>query len=78
MQAYIDQLIKDGAFAALPKEAVYAIAMVLTALIVLSVLLPMSIVEPVLLSNVGGWSLLWFGYAQSAYALEVDPDTIPG
>src|SRR5438046_4713507 len=37
MQAFIDQLIKDGAFAGLPKEAVYAIGMVLTALIVLSV-----------------------------------------
>src|SRR5947207_15514088 len=37
MQSYIDQLIKDGAFAGLPKEAVYAIGMVLTALIVLSV-----------------------------------------
>ncbi len=37
MQAFIDQLIQDGAFAGVPKEVVYAIAMVLTALIVLSV-----------------------------------------
>src|ERR671918_2873417 len=37
MQAYIDQLIKDGAFAGMPTEVVYAIAMVLVALIVLSV-----------------------------------------
>jgi len=37
MQAFIDQLIHDGAFAGVPKEVVYAIAMVLTALIVLSV-----------------------------------------
>ena len=32
MQAYIDQLIQDGAFAGVPKEVVYAIAMVLAAL----------------------------------------------
>lgn len=37
MQAFIDQLIQDGAFAGVPRELVYAIAMVLTALIVLSV-----------------------------------------
>src|ERR1043166_5121397 len=37
MQAYIDQLIRDGYFAGVPKEAVYAVAMVLTAFIVLSV-----------------------------------------
>src|SRR3954468_1726279 len=36
MQAYIDQMIRDGAFAGVPKEVVYAIAMVLVALIVLS------------------------------------------
>ncbi len=37
MQAYLDQLMKDGAFAGVPKEVVYTIAMVLAALIVLSV-----------------------------------------
>jgi NADH-quinone oxidoreductase subunit H len=37
MQAFIDQLIQEGAFAGVPREVVYAIAMVLTALIVLSV-----------------------------------------
>jgi NADH-quinone oxidoreductase subunit H len=37
MQAYIDQLIKDGAFAGVPPQIVYAIAMVVVALIVLSV-----------------------------------------
>jgi len=37
MQAYIDQLIQQGYFPGAPKEAVYAIAMVLVALIVLSV-----------------------------------------
>src|ERR1044072_6038073 len=37
MQAFIDQLIQGGAFAGVPREVVYAIAMVLTALIVLSV-----------------------------------------
>ena len=36
MQAYIDQMIRDGAFAGVPKEVVYAIAMVLVALVVLS------------------------------------------
>jgi len=36
MQAFIDQLIKDGAFAGVPKEVVYAIAMVVVALVVLS------------------------------------------
>ena len=37
MQAYLDQLIQDGAFAGMPKEVAYAIAMVLVALVVLSV-----------------------------------------
>ena len=37
MQAYIDQLIQNGYFAGMPKEVVYAIAMVLAAFIVLSV-----------------------------------------
>jgi NADH-quinone oxidoreductase subunit H len=37
MQAYIDQLVQQGYFAGAPKEIVYAVAMVLTALIVLSV-----------------------------------------
>jgi len=37
MQAFIDQMIKDGAFAGVPREVVYAIAMVVTALVVLSV-----------------------------------------
>ena len=37
MQAYIDQLIRDGAFAGVPKEVVYAIGMVLVAFVVLSV-----------------------------------------
>jgi NADH-quinone oxidoreductase subunit H len=37
MQAYIDQLIQDGAFAGMPKEVVYALAMVLVAFVVLSV-----------------------------------------
>ena len=37
MQAYIDQLIRDGAFAGVPKEVVYAIGMVLVAFIVLSI-----------------------------------------
>jgi NADH-quinone oxidoreductase subunit H len=37
MQAYIDQLIRDGAFAGMPKEVVYAIGMVLVAFVVLSV-----------------------------------------
>ena len=36
MQAFIDQLIKDGAFSGVPKEVVYAIAMVVVALVVLS------------------------------------------
>ena len=36
MQAYLDQLIRDGAYAGVPHEVVYAIAMVLVALIVLS------------------------------------------
>ena len=34
MQAYLDQMIRDGAFAGVPKEVVYAIAMVLVALVV--------------------------------------------
>lgn len=37
MQAYIDQLIQDGAFAGVPKELVYTLAMVLAAFVVLSV-----------------------------------------
>src|SRR5688500_19455077 len=37
MQPYIDQLIQDGAFAGMPKEVVYALAMVLVAFVVLSV-----------------------------------------
>jgi NADH-quinone oxidoreductase subunit H len=37
MQSYIDQLIRDGYFTGMPKEVVYAIAMVLVAFIVLSV-----------------------------------------
>jgi NADH-quinone oxidoreductase subunit H len=37
MQAYIDQLIQQGYFSGAPKEAVYAAAMVLIALVVLSV-----------------------------------------
>jgi NADH-quinone oxidoreductase subunit H len=37
MQAYLDQLIKDGAFAGVPREVVYAVAMVLAAFVVLSV-----------------------------------------
>ena len=37
MQAYIDQLIRDGYFAGVPTEVVYAAAMVLAAFIVLSV-----------------------------------------
>ena len=36
MQAYLDQMIRDGAFAGVPKEVVYAIAMVLVAFVVLS------------------------------------------
>src|SRR6476646_3046830 len=36
MQAYIDQMIRDGAFAGVHKEVVYAIAMVVVALVVLS------------------------------------------
>jgi len=36
MQAYIDQLIQDGAFAGVPKEVAYAIVMVLVAFTVLS------------------------------------------
>ena len=36
MQTFIDQLIKDGAFAGVPREVVYAIAMVVVALVVLS------------------------------------------
>src|SRR5512146_81193 len=36
MQAYLDQLIKDGAFAGMPNEVVYAIAMVVVALVVLA------------------------------------------
>src|SRR5258705_2568774 len=36
MQAYLDQMIRDGASAGVPKEVVYAIAMVLVALVVLS------------------------------------------
>jgi len=37
MQAYLDQLIQEGYFAGMPKEAVYAVAMVLVAFVVLSV-----------------------------------------
>lgn len=37
MQTFIDQLIKDGAFAGVPREVVYAIGMVVVALVVLSV-----------------------------------------
>jgi NADH-quinone oxidoreductase subunit H len=37
MQAYIDQLIRQGYFAGTPKEVVYAVAMMLAAFIVLSV-----------------------------------------
>ena len=36
MQAYLDQLIQEGAFAGVPREVVYAVAMVLAAFIVLS------------------------------------------
>src|SRR2546428_6612480 len=36
MQAYIDQLLKEGYFAGAPKEVVYAVAMVLVAFVVLS------------------------------------------
>ena len=36
MQAYIDQLIQQGSFAGMPKELVYAITMVVVALVVLS------------------------------------------
>jgi NADH-quinone oxidoreductase subunit H len=36
MQAYIDQLIQQGSFTGMPKELVYAIAMVVVALVVLS------------------------------------------
>jgi NADH-quinone oxidoreductase subunit H len=37
MQAYVDQLIQQGYFAGVPKEVVYAIAMLLVAFVVLSV-----------------------------------------
>ena len=37
MKAYLDQLIKDGAFAGMPADAVYAIGMVVVGLVVLSV-----------------------------------------
>ena len=37
MQALLDQMMKDGAFAGVPPQVVYAIGMVLTALVVLSV-----------------------------------------
>ncbi|MGH7872581.1 MAG: NADH-quinone oxidoreductase subunit NuoH [Candidatus Binatia bacterium] len=37
MQTFIDQLIKDGAFSGVPREVVYAIAMIVVALVVLSV-----------------------------------------
>ena len=37
MQQFVDQLIQQGYFAGLPKEVVYAVAMVLAALVVLSV-----------------------------------------
>jgi NADH-quinone oxidoreductase subunit H len=37
MQALLDQMMKDGAFAGVPREVVYAIAMVATAVVVLSV-----------------------------------------
>src|SRR6266542_5947870 len=36
MQAYLDQLIQNGAFAGVPRELVYAVAMVLAAFVVLS------------------------------------------
>ncbi|MGH7826203.1 MAG: NADH-quinone oxidoreductase subunit NuoH [Candidatus Binatia bacterium] len=36
MQSYIDQLIQQGAFAGVPKEVVYTVAMVLVAFVVLS------------------------------------------
>ena len=37
MQALLDQMMQEGAFAGVPKEVVYAIAMVLAAVVVLSV-----------------------------------------
>ena len=37
MKAYLDHLMQQGYFAGMPKEAVYAIAMVLAGVIVLSV-----------------------------------------
>ncbi|MGH7809152.1 MAG: NADH-quinone oxidoreductase subunit NuoH [Candidatus Binatia bacterium] len=37
MQAFIDQMMQDGAFAGMPKDVVYAIVMVVVALVVLSV-----------------------------------------
>jgi len=37
MQAFIDQLIREGAFAGVPQQVVYALAMVVVALVVLSV-----------------------------------------
>ena len=37
MKAYLDQLIKDGAFAGMPADVVYAIGMVVVALVVLSI-----------------------------------------
>ena len=37
MQAYLDQLMRDGAFAGMPKEVVYTIGMLLAAFVVLSV-----------------------------------------
>jgi NADH-quinone oxidoreductase subunit H len=36
MQSYLDQLIQQGAFAGMPKEVIYAIGMVVTAVVVLS------------------------------------------
>ena len=37
MQTYLDQMMRDGAFAGVPKEVVYAVAMILAAFVVLSV-----------------------------------------
>jgi hypothetical protein len=37
MQAYLDQLMRDGSFAGIPKEVVYTIGMLLAAFVVLSV-----------------------------------------
>src|SRR4029077_8420647 len=64
MQPYIDQLIQDGYFTGMPKEAVYAGAMVLVAFVVLSVFVaPLAGVTSWLERRV--WARMQSGVAQT-------------